>query len=112
MRDHVDALEAIVDIREAPRLKTISPDPDSPRARVERLDDLAANSRWRLFPAAVPRPKWAIHVVKSRDERLHAALMPVLLTEHFADQFFPAVSPFRHRGIRVRLPERANVWIS
>src|SRR5207237_8556386 len=45
-------------------------------------------------------------------ERLHAALMPVLLTEHFADQLLPAVSPLRHRGIRVGLPKRANVRIS
>src|SRR5438552_4010479 len=112
MGDHIDALEAIVDIREAARLKAISPNSDAAGASIERVDDLATDGRRRLFPTAVPRPEWTVDIVKPRDERLHAALMRVLLAEHFADQLLPAVSPFRHCGIRVRFPERANVWIS
>jgi len=111
MRDHVNALHTVVNIHEAAGLLARAPDVDAQILFINRLDHLAAHRGGRLFAAAVPGAVRAVNIVETRDERLHAALVPVFLAEHFGNQFLPAVAALGHRRIRVALFQRANLRV-
>src|SRR5947207_4841100 len=51
------ALDAVVDVTERPRLPAIAPDFDRVVAGQLRARDLAAHRRWRLLASAIPRAK-------------------------------------------------------
>src|SRR6266478_9564990 len=92
VRDHVNALHAIINIHEAARLETIAPNLDSQIVLIDRLNHLAANRGRGLFTSAIPGPVRAVNIVKAGDEGLHAPFRPVFLAEYFTHQFFPAIA--------------------
>jgi hypothetical protein len=67
VHDHVDALEAIVYIHEAPRGGAVSPDVDFARTSINSLNDLPADCCRRFFASAVPGAVRAVNVVESRE---------------------------------------------
>ena len=111
VRDHVNALHAIVNIHEAAGLVAVAPDEDVLFAGVHGFDDLAAERRGRLFASAVPGAVRPIDVVEAGDEGFHAAFHPVFLAKHLAHQLFPAVTALGHGRVGVGFLERAHVGV-
>src|SRR5208337_945572 len=103
VHDHVYALDAVIDVHETARGSAIAPDHDLVLTAVLRFDDFAADGRWSFFAATFPSAIRAVNVVKAGDEGLHPALGPVFLTEHFRHELLPAVAPFSHGGVGIRL---------
>ena len=111
VHDHVDALDAVVDIHEAAGLRAVAPDLDLAAAAVLGGDHLTADGRRGLLAAAVPGAVRAVDVVEAGDVRLQPTLLPVLLAEDLGHQLFPAVAALGHGGVGVRFLQRPDVGI-
>ena len=111
MHDAVDAVEAVVDVAERAGLLAVAPDLDAHVAAVLGLEDLAAHRGGRLLATAEPGAVGTVDVVEAGDVGLQAALRPVLLAEHLADELLPAVAALGHGRIGVGLLERDDLGV-
>src|ERR1039457_4095370 len=111
VHDHVNAFHAVVNVHEAAGGRAVAPDGDVHVLFINGLDDLATERGGGLLAAAVPGAIRAIDVVKAGDVRLHAALGPVFLAEHFGNELLPAVTALGHRRIGVGFLQRADFRI-
>src|SRR5437867_4410985 len=108
-RDRSSALDAIVDVHERAGLLTAPPDRDFARAGEHGLDALAADGRWRLLAAALPRAVRAVHIVIAGHSRDQPEILAKMPAHALGKEFLPPVSILRHRGIGILLFERDDL---
>ena len=107
MHEAVDALNAVIDVHERPRLLAITPDLDLVAVLGER--HLATDRRGGLLAAAVVGSERAVDVVEASDSSFEAVILAVVLAELFRVELLPAVSFFGLRGNRVFFLQRRDV---
>ena len=103
----VDALDAVVDVAERPRLLAVAPHLD--RRAVIRERHLPAQRRRRLLAPAVVGAARPVDVVEPHDPRLERELRRVVPAQQLAEQLLPAVGILRGRRERVLLAEPGDV---
>ena len=112
VREHLGAVQAVIDIHEAAGLGACAPDLDFVFSAEFGGDDFAANGRRRLFAAAIVGAVWPVDVVVTSDAGLDAKVLAEMAAHALAEKLFPAVAVLWHRGISIRLDQRRMVWIA
>src|ERR1043166_6138807 len=111
-KDLLSAVQTVVDVHEAACLMTVAPDLDLVFARDLGLDDFSADGGRRLFASAHPGAIRAIDVVEASGAGLEPEVFSERAAHAFAEEFLPAVTVFRLRGISIGFLQSGDVRVA
>src|SRR5262249_52090389 len=101
MKEHLRAVQAIINIHEAASLLAIAPNFDLMFSRKNRHCDFARYRCRRLFAATIPGSVRSIDVVITRNASFEAHVFAEVSAQALAKELFPAIAILRISRISV-----------
>src|SRR5215469_12428635 len=111
LHDHLRSQHTIIDVHEAARLVTGTPDLDLMFTRPLGLNHLAADRGRRFLTAAIPGAMRPIHIVEPGYTRDESEVLFEVPAHAFAEQLLPAVAVLRQCRISVAFLESYNIGV-